>query len=240
MSVIRSVSIVGFAIFFSVASGWAGEDGAEPLASRVQQLETEIKALDLKKPADLSTFVLKSTELMNLQAEAKAKVKAEEEKAKKEEQTAKEFAGFNWGLGLAYTYIKDGPSIDEAKLIDGRVRILKEHKRSAALMFESHYFIDLGKHFGTITGVGPYAAIRLLDTEGKEISAYGVGLMAGFKRQEEAKSSWNIGAGYFVDTRVRRLGSGISEGEPLPGTETEIRYKDVDSGGFMFMFSATF
>lgn len=236
MSVIRSVSIVGFAIFFSVASGWAGEAGAEPLASRVQQLETEIKALDLKKPADLSAFVLKSIELTNLQA----KVQAEKEKVEKEKQTEKEFAGFNWGLGLAYTYIKDGPSIDEAKLIDGRVRILKEHKRSAALMFESHYFLNIGKYFDTITGVGPYAAIRLLDTEGKEISAYGVGLMAGFKRQEEAKSSWNIGAGYFVDTRVRRLGSGISEGEPLPGTETEIRYKDVDSGGFMFMFSATF
>lgn len=160
---------------------------------------------------------------------------------KKEKEATEKFIGLNWGVGLAYTYIQGKASIDEAEVIDGVIRIKREHKRSAALMLESHYFLEKDiKKYNTTMGIGPFAAVNVIDTEGKAPRAYGLGLMAGFKRQPDLKDSWNIGVGYFVDTRVKRLGSGLSEGQALPGTETEIRYKETDSGGFMFMLSATF
>lgn len=150
----------------------------------------------------------------------------------------RKFAGLNWGLGLAFMSIS-GKSIDEAKVIDNAVRVTKEHKRSAALLLETHYFLQ-EKKWGADVGWGPFAAIRLADTEGAEVGAFGIGIMMGFKDGPNDGGSWNIGLGYFVDTEVNQLGSGIVEGNALPGTETSIRYKEVDESGWLIMLSSTF
>lgn len=160
-------------------------------------------------------------------------------------ETEKKFYGFNWGLGLAFTYLANNMSIDDAKLVDGVVRVSKEHKRTEAVMFETHYLARINDSYiaklftGTTIGLGPFAAIRVTDSEGKNVNAYGAGLMLGFKNSLDSKNSFNVGFGYFVDKKVKQLGSGITEGQTLPGTETEIRFKETDSGGVMLMFSAT-
>ena len=151
----------------------------------------------------------------------------------------KKFAGINWGVGLAFLGI-NGQSIDEAKLIDNVVRITKEHSKSAALMLETHYFMQDKDKWGANIGHGPFATIRLAGSEGEKIGAFGLGWMIGFKDGPVDGGSWNVGFGFFVDTEVQELGSGISEGQALPGSETAIRFKEVDKSGWVIMLSSTF
>lgn len=232
-------NIVVPAVLFLITTLMSGisysETAPVDMKMQIDKLNESIQKIQINNKSDMDEYLNKYKKLIELEADKKVIDKAEE----KEKASVKEFAGFNWGVGLAYTYINKGPSIDEAEMVDGKVRIKKEHNRAAALMLETHYFVNLGKFQDSEIGLGPFAAIRVIDTEGKDVKAYGVGIMAGFKRQQESKSSWNIGIGYYVDTSVKQLGSGITEGEALPGTEKEIRYKQVDSGGFMFMLSAT-
>lgn len=151
------------------------------------------------------------------------------------------FAGFNWSLGVALTHLTGKKAVEEAQVVGGVVRVTKDYSEAVALMFETHYFFKMRTDSRQqTTGNGPFVAIRLADTEGNTVDAFGVGWMWGARRSAPKITSFNIGAGYFVDTKVKRLGSGVVEGEPLPAGETEIRYRETDASGWMFMLSSTF
>ena len=229
------------------SSSIAGTECTEEDSSSI--VLDNLKSLTQGNYPSLVTGSLSVDEAKNtLLKKYKACIKSEQEKMKieKEKADVKKFVGFNWGVALAFMSLNGKSSITDAKVIDGVVRINKEQSRSVALMLETHYLVHMPTwkvQNETEVGIGPFVAIRVADINGvnntaSNINAYGVGLMLGFTEQQ--LRSWNIGAGYFVDTQVKALGSGLAEGQPLPGTETAIRFKETDSNGWMFLISGTF
>ena len=103
-------------------------------------------------------FTANSLMLWNSYKEALKK----EEEEKKEKEANIDFAGFNWGIGLALTSIAN-ESINEAKAVNGKVRVTKSHEKNIGLMFETHHFITPWKEHDNI-GIGPFAAIGVKDT----------------------------------------------------------------------------
>ncbi len=139
--------------------------------------------------------------------------------------------------------------IDEAEVIDGVVRVRKTVNHRPRILLETHYFWRLHAEASTVNarggavtiqeadiGLGPFVAIQ---GSGEELlEAFGVGVMLGFKR--DAESSFNIGGGILLDPNVRVLGDGIRPNEPLPGGESEIRFKEEAGWGFLTLVSFSF
>ena len=69
------------------------------------------------------------------------------------------------------------------------------------------------------------------------IDAIGAGFMVGMRYGKDSKTSFNLGVGAVVDPNTKILGDGIEANEPLPGNETEIRYKFTDQWGVLVLFS---
>ena len=62
--------------------------------------------------------------------------------------------------------------------------------------------------------------------------------MVGWKKPGE-DSGWNIGLGLVADPNTQILGDGITQNEPLPGTETEVRFKENTQYGLIILFSTS-
>lgn len=91
-----------------------------------------------------------------------------------------------------------------------------------------------------MVGLGPFVAVQ----PGSEeiIDAVALGIMVGFRRTQSLKdsSSLNIGIGYVVDPDTQVLGEGIEPNKPLPGNETQIRFRHTSQGGILFLTSFSF
>jgi len=156
---------------------------------------------------------------------------------------AEEFAGINFGVGLALTFKHGENRVESASVQNGIVRVDKESNRTPKVMFETHYFFQPrhpNKEALTNWGIGPFVAIQPGDSGGKVIDTYGLGVLIGFRKNGQngnTRSSWNIGVGYLVTTGVKILGDGIEEGQPLPAGEKDVRYKETNQPGWMIMAS---
>ncbi len=87
-------------------------------------------------------------------------------------------------------------------------------------------------------GFGPFIAVQSSDKIA--IDALALGAMWGFRRDEKASNSLNIGFGLSFDPSVQVLGSGVEEGKPLPAGETAVRFKKEGRFGWALMTSFTF
>jgi len=54
------------------------------------------------------------------------------------------------------------------------------------------------------------------------------------------KDSFNIGIGLMMDPSAKILGDGITENQPLPAGETQVRLKETSQWGFLIMSSYSF
>jgi len=160
-----------------------------------------------------------------------------------------EFAGINFGVGLALTFKHGENRVESASVQNGIVRVDKESNRTPKVMFETHYFFQ-PKWLDNILkekpedrtnwGIGPFVAIQPGDSGGRVIDTYGLGILMGFRRDGQSgnpRGSWNIGVGYVVTTGAKVLGDGIEEGQPLPAGEKDVRYKETNQPGWMIMAS---
>lgn len=158
-----------------------------------------------------------------------------------------EFAGLKFGVGISITH--DVGSIDRvtSASLDGNgiVRVNKEQNDVARIMLETHYFFEGGrKVFGLWDAPeagwawGPFIALQPGTSD--IIEAIGGGIMIGFRKSRASLDSFNIGFGLILDPSVQVLGDGITENQPLPSGETEIRYKETSQGGLLGLFSFTF
>jgi hypothetical protein len=91
-----------------------------------------------------------------------------------------------------------------------------------------------------MVGLGPFVAIQ--PGSDQIIDAVALGIMVGFRRTQSLKdsSSLNIGFGYVVDPDTQLLGEGIEPNKPLPGNETQIRFRHTSQGGILFLTSFSF
>lgn len=159
----------------------------------------------------------------------------------------RQFAGLDFGVGLSFSVdigVRD--RVVTATLVDNLVRIEDENNDRARVMLESHYFFTpgVGSAVGdgedvklARWGVGPFVALQPGTDE--VIEAVGMGVMVGFRRGQTGQS-FNVGLGYVVDPNTRVLGDGIVKNKPLPGNETEIRFKDVAQTGWLILTSFSF
>lgn len=158
----------------------------ECLDKNIRKIKSELSML--YQPDYASTFLesmgTKTPAVTLPQLIMRLQDELEKETAKKED-TVKEqkFAGFNWGVALAFTHLGGEKAIKEAKVIGGVVRVTDDYSSSTALMFETHYYFAqrLSKNVHQVLGFGPFVAIRVADSENvnSDIGAYGVGLMLG-------------------------------------------------------------
>lgn len=164
------------------------------------------------------------------------------------------FGGIEFGVGVSLTLDRgDRDRVSEAVLdTNGIVRVADQNNNPARIMLESHYFFtpcgrsllgrknlcsDNAESEKLQWGAGPFIALQ----PGGEnvIDAIGMGLMIGFRRGQTSQS-FNFGIGYVVDPNTKVLGNGISEDQPLPAGETEIRLKETAQSGLLFLASFSF
>ncbi len=174
-------------------------------------------------------------------------IKQTEDEKEKIEAGNRQFAGLDFGVGLSFSVdigVRD--RIVSATLVDNLVRIEDENNDRARVMLESHYFFTpgVGSAIGdgedvklARWGIGPFVALQPGTDE--VIEAVGMGVMVGFRRGQTGQS-FNVGLGYVVDPNTRVLGDGIVKNKPLPGNETEIRFKDVAQTGWLILTSFSF
>lgn len=140
---------------------------------------------------------------------------------------------FGFGLGLSFTIdTGDNDRVKSAEVVDGVVRVTDEENGIPRLVLEGHYFFNSSYGFG----YGPFVAVQPGDDE--IINSAALGGMIGF-RKDDNSNSWNIGLGIAADPNVQILGDGIEENEPLPGNETDVRYKETTQYGLMILFSTS-
>lgn len=166
--------------------------------------------------------------------------------AKEADETAndlEDFEKFKLGIGIAFTKLHN-QSIDDVDVRDGRIVVTKEREHRGSFMLETHKFFTyqrLSRMFPNThsVGVGPFISVSVADTDGGDpFSAYGVGLMMGFK-DRTGSGSWNIGFGYFVDTKAKELRSGIEAGDTTTVQNTDDLLVERDQGGVMLIVSTS-
>lgn len=158
-----------------------------------------------------------------------------EKKGQQEKEANQKFYGINWGLGLAFTSL-DVDVIKEVSIEGGIVKVNKKFSKRAIAMLESHYFYE----FGEGLGLGPYMAVGVAGDENIDaLKTYGGGIMLG-ARTDKKGGSWNLGLGWFRDTEVAQLRSGVSDNATTTETDPKKLLTYNDKGGWMIMFSATF
>jgi hypothetical protein len=85
-------------------------------------------------------------------------------------------------------------------------------------------------------GIGPFVAIQ--SSKDSPIEAFGLGALVGLRPDAKSSTSLNLGIGALLDPKVRVLGDGIVEGQPLPDGETEVRFRT--EGRWRFLILASF
>ena len=151
------------------------------------------------------------------------------------------------------------------------ISVSQENKDAVRAGFELHYFIPLRYYNdttksakwanwidGTPIGesdrpelsIGPFISLDskgLSELQGSNpFPAAGVGIMVGgrpFVGADDGKSSVQLGAGWMIDTSVKELGAGLTDGQETSlavGADTSSLLRTVTKQGFMMMFSYNF
>ena len=149
-----------------------------------------------------------------------------------------EFFGPGWGIGVGAGFGQGADRIDGAELVDGIVRVNQDVTDSPRLFLEIHYFFDR-QYLEHKWGHGPFATVNFGANGADTLTSFGVGYMVGYKRPDSS-SSFNIGVGIALDSNVMQLGDGLSEDQPLPDGETEIRFKQSSEPALILLVSTKF
>ncbi len=208
------------------------EDGGKLSKSMINALGSESPEFLVEKIADMQV------------GEERKKKKKEE----KEETT--QFLGLNWNLGIGLTSLGGGEVIDNVSIetlitsgtttTTNTINVDTASEYSVELMLEFHKYLEQNNFDSGVTiGYGPFVAIGLAG-EGKEpLDTFALGLMLGGRIRGE-ESSFNIGVGWYLDSQVTRLKSGLTDGMETTITDPSKLINTRDDTGWMIMFSATF
>jgi hypothetical protein len=178
------------------------------------------------------TPIVKSKEMKELEERIEKKLKEIDDA---EAKFNTQFAGINFGVGMALSFKSGRDRIESAIIQDKTVYVEKETNREPKLMLETHYFFTPEK--APWFGFGPFLGVQPDTAGGNLISAYAIGAMIGFKRKGSS-SSFNLGVAYNVNTNVKVLGDGLTAGGTT--SEANIRYKYINQPGILIMVSFGF
>ena len=156
--------------------------------------------------------------------------------AEQQANDVEQFFGAGWGIGVGAGFGQGDDRIESASLVNNIVRVDEEVTNSPRLFLETHYFF---KTKSARIGHGPFATVNFGANGEDTLTSFGLGWMVGLKRPNSA-NSLNIGLGYVLDQGVKKFGSGIREGQPLPTGETEIRFEKESEPAFVILVSTSF
>jgi hypothetical protein len=146
-----------------------------------------------------------------------------------------------FGVGVGVSYSQDDV-VSDADVGAGNIVVSKKNERTQPrVILESHYYgwchsdnCHLGKF-----GVGPFIAIVAKDD--KLISAFGTGVMLGWKDPKAGEADgWSMGIGAVLDANVKSLASGFEDGKALPVGETSVRFEEKSRWSALLFFTRTF
>lgn len=167
-------------------------------------------------------------------------------------QGANALRGLHWGTGLLYDSSRGG--VGEVKIVsnggNNTIRVTKENGAAVRAAFELHYFFPMkGASFAGNQepnwAWGPFVSLNskpLDNFTGPVFTSAGIGLMVGAKVGQDNQHSINLGVGWLVDTDVKRLAAGISDGQATtlaPGSESGLLTSRTAQGA-MVMLSYNF
>lgn len=159
--------------------------------------------------------------------------------SQKENDSVQNFSGLRFGLGVGISFL--GEQIDKVEIIDSRIAITESRSNQARVILESHKFLwdgNMNKEKGQ-WGIGPFIAASLADNQGQGLlDAFGLGVMVGF-RNGTSNTSWNIGAGWFVDTQIKELRPGLEDGMETTITDSALLTREIDKEGLMILISGS-
>ena len=209
--------------------------------------EKNVEAQSINDQGAVESYTISESQLkdrLEVASEQKAKAMVEADDTDEEADAQEDFEKFKLGIGIAFTKLH-GESIEDVDIRDDRIVIDKERSHRGSFMLESHKFFTynrLSRMFGndtTTVGVGPFITVSIADTDGGDpFSAYGVGLMMGFK-DRKGSGSWNFGFGYFVDTEAKKLRPGLKAGDTTTVQDTDDLLVERDQGGVMLIVSTS-
>jgi hypothetical protein len=130
------------------------------------------------------------------------------------------FNGFSWGLALVYSSQKGGLGDVQKEQGTNIVRVTRENASAARGAFEVHYFFGSQNPGQPVDwSWGPFVSLNTKPLEnldkGNVFSSLGVGLMLGIDvdpTTDGTRHSLNLGVGALVDTDVKELAPGVSNG----------------------------
>jgi len=175
------------------------------------------------------------------------------------------WGGIGWGIGIATDIDTGGARVAAASVVNNIVRVTDSSSNvGIGFVLEAHYFFrewalpfmrngctgsGLDPLNCTDAALGPFVAIEVGDGSNSTpaangpITAYAMGLMAGFRHPNlpgaTPNSSWNFGVGLRVDPKAQVLGDGLVADQPLPAGDS-IRYKTEPRLGVMLLSSFSF
>ncbi|NVK72297.1 MAG: hypothetical protein HWE24_02360 [Oceanospirillaceae bacterium] len=184
----------------------------------------------------------------NEAAESAAKAKESEIAAEKSKKAINniDIGGFNFSVGIGYEaynspYIKD--AVLRGAAPNQIVVITDSYRANTSLWLTTNYVWD-GCCFGSEwTHPGMYIGARIAGEDSNVFDAFGVGAMLVLRRNGTTKNntfkSVNIGIGK-VWHRTQELAYGITEGNSLPASYTQVEFQKRDESSWMLMLSVGF
>jgi hypothetical protein len=156
-------------------------------------------------------------------------------------------------LGIGVGVVGGGATrVDDASIVDGKVRVSKSQKSDARVMFEAHAFIEelSGSNFAKKHRDAPWQlaydsfgmglqAVVLAAGDNSTIDGFGGGLIFGFRPSSSSISSVNFGIGAVNQNSIKTLGVGFKDGKAPPDGATQISFKEESAwrGYVMASFS---
>jgi hypothetical protein len=151
------------------------------------------------------------------------------------------FMGMNFGLGVGVSYSQH-KIVSQAEVAqNGTIRAVKDETQEPRVILETHYYgwCSSRKCKTGEFGIGPFFGI--VAKSDNLISAFGAGLMVGWKDAAKADSQgFSVGLGAILDSDVTSLAKGFEEGKPLPPGETTIKYETKSQWSALIFFTRTF
>ncbi len=153
-----------------------------------------------------------------------------------------EFTGLRFGYGLAFTYTSK-QYVDDVDILNQKIFVKKSRSHRGVFMLETHKFFQpswwTDLFDGQQAGIGPFAAVSLADSNGGDpFSAYGLGVMAGFK-DKDSDGSWNVGIGLYINTEFKVLRGDLNDGDATTETNPENLIVESDEEGLMIIVSSS-
>jgi hypothetical protein len=169
---------------------------------------------------------------------------------------------FGGAIGVSMD-LMSGEPVSEAAVVNGLVRSTRTATARPRVLLEVHRpFITFGpkpravrarlpertadgRERGTeqVVGiseragwaVGPFAAIQ--SGGSSVVDGFAAGVMVSILRDASTGADFNIGVGAMLDEKVKFLGDGVVDGQPLPPGETEVRFKEKAGWSLVILFS---